>query len=796
MTGAKRSVHMVLAACILVIGLWGFLQQTRTPSLPPNPALARLAWPATVAGITVNDLRQLEFVAEGFQIGEQLAVEPATGSPLTVILVRDQPVTYLIITLISGLFFWIVAAFIFLPRMSLPAASHFYWITSLYGLAVLIGGVYFQSTTDLLSLIPPIVQLLCLAILPAAFLHLSTVFPVALPLVARRPRLPRLLYVLAAVLILWQAWAFLRYFVAPGPVTAAGLDLPQRMADTLLVLQVAAGLLILVAHERRLKPTRERQQVRWLLVGFAICSAPYVFLRTLPQIFGIEPVVPVFVDRLLEPAVPLAFVFAVVRYRLLDIDIIIRRGLIYGLLAGGLVSLILLPVVIMGYGWTGPWPEWVRVVPAAGALIAGLFFQPLRTALGNWVDRIFFRIEHEVDAAVRRLRQDLARVSGQRKLADRLHRRVCESVSARQALTVVTEGKDVYVAGRGWSPAINRWLDEGGTTTRLATPDAVADPVTVFGELPQELQQEGFVLAQPLVLKEESAGVILLGPREPGHRYVDTDLGYLAAAARLAARRLGEIRLIQTVAAEQLKRRQVDELGRLKDEFLSRVAHDLRTPVTSLGWSARNLLDGLPGELNERQRDYLESMQDAVNHLDGLVSGLLEISRLERAKVEIPTGPCRLAEVLNAAVGTVRPLADARQVQIALLGHEEALPVLANRDKLAEVVVNILENAVRYSSPQGRIEITVHTSQEQALFTIRDHGPGLGELVDPFGRFVQGTPSPHGEGGGYGLGLTIAAEYIQLMGGSITAADHPDGGAMFTVELSTAGQAQEERHGS
>jgi len=278
-------------------------------------------------------------------------------------------------------------------------------------------------------------------------------------------------------------------------------------------------------------------------------------------------------------------------------------------------------------------------------------------------------------------------------------------------------------------------------------------------------------------------GAVFLGPKVTGRLFISRDLDFLHRVGELAGRRLEQMHLAKTAAGERLRRRQMNELSRLKDDFLSRVAHDLRTPVTSVGWSIRNLSDGLAGELNPKQHEYLSSIKDAVDHLAGLVTNLLEISRLEKSKVEVVCELQEPAKAVRRAAGTVKPLAEAKDVKLETIikGSDKAL---SNEDKLTEVLVNLLENAVRYSPSGGVVTLAVEsTDQDTVRITIRDQGPGLGDLTDPFGRFVQGEASPDGAKGGYGLGLTIAREYVNLMWGEIQGADHPEGGAVFTIDL-------------
>ena len=184
-------------------------------------------------------------------------------------------------------------------------------------------------------------------------------------------------------------------------------------------------------------------------------------------------------------------------------------------------------------------------------------------------------------------------------------------------------------------------------------------------------------------------------------------------------------------------------------------------------------------------------MDNSLEHLGSLVSSLLEISRLEKAEVEIATLVCDLQPALIRATETIRPLADAAGVNLQCTMSNPEQKMISNGPKLTEVLINILENGVRYSPDDGLLEIASFVQDEKVILTIRDHGPGFTDVSDPFARFAQGQPSPHAKDKGYGLGLTIAREYTHLMGGTITARNHPDGGAEFTLQLPCPAYAQE-----
>lgn len=778
----------MLAVLVLGLGLWAFVHQANLPALPESFVFGADTLPAKFQDVTVTAEDQVRFQAESHPIGTLVNLYPDSGPAVSFELVPAYTRPYLIVTLISGLFFWSVAAFVFAPRVDQPAVSLFFWLSLLYGTGVLVGGVYGQSRPLALALLRPLMQLTSLAFLPATFLHLGLAFPVPTAFLKRKPWFPRIPYAVAVAVVLWQAGVFIRYFLDPGPGNWALLAPPQMVADGLLILQVIAGFTILLIRAGKMDDAHQRQQLRWLLLGFVIGSAPYVFLRTLPNLFGAPALFPAYFDRILELAVPTAFVFAVVRYRFLNIDIILRRGLIYGMLGAGLAAVTVLPVLLLGPGWGEPWPTWWRLIVAGCALLAGYLFRPWRKVIGRWVDHAFFKIEGEMASTLDVLRRDLDIADDPEDVAMIMSACMKETLHVERAVMLVLDDAGVLIKG-GESlagPEIwwDKWsLDPGRVPPLQVVDDHLAEPFAQPEPYPSVLEDMNLVLIHSLTAEGALYGGLFLGRKTTGRLFLSGDLDFFRHGAQLAARRLHALRLARTIAGERQRRRQMDELVRLKDDFLSRAAHDLRTPVTSLGWSVRNLQDGLAGDLNPRQGEYLSSIGDAVEHLSGLVTSLLEVSRLEKSTLKVECVPCDAGRILDRSIGTVKPLAEARSVCLERRG-DQTLAILANEEKLAEVIINILENAVRYSPSNGIVECAVGSAGGDGVrITIRDHGPGLGGLEDPFARFVQGEPSPGGDTGGYGLGLTIAREYVQLMGGSITGADHAGGGALFTIEL-------------
>lgn len=793
MSADRRLLFYILSVVGLFTCLWGLHGQMQIAALPAAFDPEELAYPVTVTGTfqdrapdTIHAGRPAEvvFLVQGWERGAKVLIAQADGKARQVRLRAAHSLSHGIVTLISGLIFWAVCAFVFAPRTRDRIARGFFWITFLFGQAMMIGGIYFPGPNVWPGAVRGLLYILCLATITPLFVRVTLTFPKESMTIKRFPWVMPMLWIWAAGLILWQSIVYLRYFTAPTPEHGAALDWPKRVADGIMVIELIVGYIFMFRGMHKLELTRERAKAKWLLWGFVLGTTPYVFLRTFLALCGVASPLTPQVDRLFELAIPIAFVFAVVRYQLLAIDIIIRRSLIYGFLAAAMVVLFLVPGIGIGSRLMGVVSSATWILLLLIGLVAGVLFNPLRTLIGRLVDRLFFKLRFDHDQALRRLNRELELVAGQADLAAALLRTLDETLGPQKAGVIVQAEEEPCVVGDSPREGGLELLAEAKTDL-LAAANSTSLPEV---EAPHAIQTE-FPLVQAIRHRDETLGLILLGPKRTERRYIETDLDLLRAVARAAAATLERIRLVQSVAAEARARRHLDEMNVLKNEFLARVAHDLRTPLAAIAWSTENLLDGVVGQLQERQAEYLRSIKASTGHLNRLVGNLLEISRLERGVLTLELEPVELALILREAMQIVQPLAAEKDVTCELSVADDAARIRGSAAKLVEVAMNLIDNAVKYAPAHSRIEISTGPGADGfEQFTIRDHGPGLGEggTDTLFERFQQGAPSPHSQKHGFGLGLYIVRTYMELMGGRVTARNHAQGGALLQCELPRA----------
>ena len=283
----------------------------------------------------------------------------------------------------------------------------------------------------------------------------------------------------------------------------------------------------------------------------------------------------------------------------------------------------------------------------------------------------------------------------------------------------------------------------------------------------------------PLVARGRTIGAMAVIQTESGRRFEADDVALVGEIARRAALALDNVRLF---AESRAALAQAQSAGRVKDEFLAMLGHELRNPlapiVTSLELMARR-----EGAAGSPERHVIERQ---VRHLARLVDDLLDVSRIAAGKVELHREAIDLREVVGRALELARPALAGRFVPPVVSVPDRPVWVDGDPMRLAQVVCNLLTNAAKFSPPAGHIGIELRRGRGQALLSVADDGDGIPrELLEHvFERFVQGDQSLQRARGGLGLGLAIVRNIVELHGGTVTAESEGAGqGSRFTVTL-------------
>ena len=417
---------------------------------------------------------------------------------------------------------------------------------------------------------------------------------------------------------------------------------------------------------------------------------------------------------------------------------------------------------------------------------------------------------------------------------DRLTRLAVRLVRVPAAfISLVDEDRDFYKSACGFGEPLASARELHGPTfchytvartTPLVIPDTAADPV--YREVPtvRSLGVAAYV-GVPLVVAGETIGAFCSIDMQPRAWSAD-DVEVLVELAASAQRELevrgaasaierqrGELarnneqlqeqavelelqaeELHATAAHLEERTEEAKRANETKSRFLSMMSHELRTPLNAIGGYAELLAMGVRGPVTKDQVDYLERIQRAGRHLQTLIGEILEYTRLDAGQVAFALQDVSVRTVMSEAAELVAPSIAARGITFRYPGAPgvpacDDVLVRADADRLRQVLVNLLANAVKFTPPEGRIALTCDSEDAEVRVRVSDTGRGIPaeDLERVFEPFVQvDRASTDVQHQGVGLGLAICRELVRGMSGELSVASEPGAGSTFTVTVPRA----------
>jgi two-component system phosphate regulon sensor histidine kinase PhoR len=412
-----------------------------------------------------------------------------------------------------------------------------------------------------------------------------------------------------------------------------------------------------------------------------------------------------------------------------------------------------------------------------GALIAFGLAAPVAVGLAWLTSVLVSRRVDAIAAAARRygegdisgLSQDygtdelgaVARVldASVRQLADRLHELSRDRARMEAILTGMVEGV-LVVDRQGRLQLVNRAAQQ----MLHVEASAVGRPYVEVVRHPDIAPQ----LAAALEGESQESGEIALS-RDPGRTF-------MARAAPVAAAGGGGAVLVLHDISDL---RRADQIRR---DFVANVSHELRTPLTAIQGYVEALLDEPPDPADGRR--FLEVIARHSSRMERLVKDLLRLARLDARQETLDRAPCDLGQLFRGVVADLAPAIEGKRQHVTIEVPADGGIVSVDPAKMHDIVRNLVENAVNYSPEDASVRLGASRADGMIAITVSDSGPGIPteDLSRVFERFYR-VDKARARPGGTGLGLAIVRHLVELHGGTVMAANRPEGGAVFTVTM-------------
>lgn len=466
-----------------------------------------------------------------------------------------------------GLFTLLVGATVRLRRPSHPATLHFLWLAgAFFGWAVF----SFSGRLDRLDWFFYWADAAAVLLLPPLFLHFTFFFP-------ERPhtfvttrvgsRLWPLVYLPALLLGATRIIAIVRSVQNARFYISGVVQTLDRFEPLYLSLYLCTGLVVIIRAFGEVRSVTARRQLRWIAWGTALGGLPFAFGYAVPYALGIRPSLPMDLSAIPLSLVPLTFACAIVRYRLADVEVIVKRGMVWAAALAAVAAIYAVLLRLAGWVFLDGSREHTSVIAMLATLVVVLVARPLQNVIQTTFDRAFYRDRYDYRRALVGFARDLSADLNLYRLGDRIVARVTETLLVdRMALLLAEErtGEFVAIRSAGMDSAAVRIGRSSALGARLAVGASIDldDPATTHGmaaadvEPWRELELYYFV---PCVSKDTTIAVLALGRKEHAEPLSSEDLALLAAVAGQAATALENGRLYRQL---HLK---AEELGRLRE---------------------------------------------------------------------------------------------------------------------------------------------------------------------------------------------------------------------------------------
>ena len=549
-----------------------------------------------------------------------------------------------------------------------------------------------------------------------------------------------------------------------------------------------------------------KKKMRYIIFGFSFSSTAILFLNLFLQNH-----LPEHWFRILNLFLPLAWIVsmfqAIVLYKLMNARIIMRRSIVYFLL----IISILIPA--------GIWLYFLQLLIPNQMIWGSLIILALSMATVSGLKREYYRLANKYF---------FSSLYDVRELIYTVNKALHSSLDTRQVCSSVADILiDAFhpkaIASFSYDPETEKWkiihnhhfslkterlsfLDYPTLTalfrkSRPLTIEVLEQKLTAADNpLVQSLKKLKVEIVVPIKIKNRLNGIIIIGAKESRDAYVINDLKVLTTVGTEISLAMENIRLYEKerrfnskLRAEiskatrqvQVQNEELQRLDAAKDEFVSIVSHQLRTPLTGIRWFTSLLLSNKKKNLDARQLDFLNQINTSNRKMIKLVNELLDVSHIETGyKFKIVKKSFALLPLVQEVLKENVLMIKLKGLKIA--NHApDGMEISADRDKIKQVWQNLLSNASTYTPRGGKISITAKTEDGRQVFTIKDNGIGIPKKQQTrlFEKFFRAKNSVLQDPNGTGLGLYIAKGIIEKHGGEIWFKSAENKGTTFSFSL-------------
>ncbi|MEW6619652.1 MAG: ATP-binding protein [bacterium] len=553
------------------------------------------------------------------------------------------------------------------------------------------------------------------------------------------------------------------------------------------------AILLLYKKYRKTDSFLEKNRLKYIFFGMVV-----VILSSLSNILLVMGIKIYPLAHLGLTIYALMVTYSIVKYRLMDITIIIQKGLIYSLLTALVTAIWLLAIftfeVLLHFETLS-----ARILTI---IIIILIFQPVREKIQLIVDKMFYRERHDLQELLKKVTGEISTIISRDTLMSSILNTINHTLHpVFVQLLLLEESERVYKPEFG--------LGENDKSIIIQQDEPI---VAWFKNEKRELLQEEVrenpefngmravvtqaierfkaIVSIPIIFKENLIGILNLGPKLSQTPYNQDELTFLTTLCNEVAVALENTKLYTDLQKETIKLQNLTQdlkiANKSKSAFLNIVSHELRTPLTVIMGYASLLSNKALGEITTEQEKSVKIMLDKCRHLNELIGDILDLSKIERGKkYELKKQPVDFRKIIEETVLIFTPSAREKQISIQTEVAPNIPVVWYDPEIAKEIFSKLVDNAIKFTPAMGKITIRFEDKDNYLQGCVEDTGIGIKpeNLNKIFERFYQVDMSDTRKYEGTGLGLSIVKEVLEDSGGSIKVESQEDIGSKFIFTI-------------
>jgi len=770
---------------IIVISIYGFFLLGQRPGLPPGIDSKNLI---RIDETEIEQNVDLEFILSQKTIGEQsifyLETEGKTEKKELKFVPFYTQALFPLIYLIIGLFCLANGILVFLLRSEDARARIFYWVSLAFASAIIINGGFYCLRKEWLSYIPGVLHYLSYPLAAALLLHFSLYF---LKIKTKISKL--IIYFPTLVFVGLLETTFI------SASLKSSIEI-HRIYQTVfygfrfyVILYIFLSIFCLIVSYRKTALEEEQAQIKWIFYGLFIGLGPFTLLYQLPQILKVKPFLSEELGTVFFIFVPLAFAFSIVKFKLMNIELVINRSIVYSILTVFTVSLYLISVRILHNIFSKIFFTRETVVTVIGALVAAVAFHPARKKIQDLVDKAFFRMSYDYKKSILSFNERAHKIVSSDHLTDFFLIKIKKTLPLEHIgvfAYFVHSGRPKLLIGKNGDKKFDfRIYSIFKSDKIMARKGGVRTEENMDFSQEKILKEKNLEMVIPLSFRStDLSGLLTIGKKKSGEKFTRDDLELLLTMARELALNLERIRLQEEVFEERAEKEKLDELNRLKTEFISSVSHELRTPMSSIRGLAEILQAGKIKEKGKRE-ELLTLVANESSRLSRFLHNILDFGKIEQQAKAYNFKKIEIQPLIKEVIKLSQYRLDSEGFVLRARLPKKSLFLKIDEDAIKQALTNLIDNAIKYSSEEKEIVIIVIERERKVEIQIQDKGIGIPTEVQEriFEGFYRHPEAQEANPKGVGLGLKIVKHIIEAHKGEIRVESQPNKGSIFSLIL-------------